>query len=154
MIVVREWVRVTDMTMMTSLKADRINAMKSKDEITKNLLTALIGEATSVGKNDGDRETTDAEIVAVVKKFIKNAEETKTLSLQNGRDVTLAEKELEILMKMVPVQMTETSLKAVLEDYKKKNTDAKLGDGMKYLKENYAGLYDGKLASKVCKEVF
>ena len=142
------------MTSIVSLKADLLVARKAKDETAKNLLTALVGEAVNVGKNQGNRETTDEEVTQLVKKFIKNAEETRRISLDNNRNADVVEKELEILSKYVPVQMTQSSIIAVLQQFKQNNAQAKLGDAMKYMKENFAGIYDAKMASTIAKDVF
>jgi hypothetical protein len=58
---------------MEQIKAKQIAARKS-GSADAGLLTTLLGEAAMVGKNAG-RETTDQEVVAVVKKFVKNIDE-------------------------------------------------------------------------------
>ena len=142
------------MTLMTTLKMDLLVARKAKDEIRKNLLTALVGEATSIGKNQGNRETSDEEAIQLVKKFTKNAEETKRICVENNRDTKTVDEELETLSKYVPVQLSETDLISMLTNYKTANEQANLGTAMKYQKENFAGLYDGKIASVIARDIF
>ena len=64
------------MTLMDQIKADQVSARKQKMTAVASLLTTLIGEAEMVGKNAGNRAPTDAEVQAVIKKFIKNLDET------------------------------------------------------------------------------
>ena len=56
--------------LLAEIKAKQINARKARLS-TATLLTTLIGEAEMVGKNQG-REVTDSEVLAMIKKFIKN----------------------------------------------------------------------------------
>ena len=62
--------------LLETINQDRNEARKMKYTATATLLTTLYSEAQMVGKNDGNRETTDAEVVAVIKKFVKNIDET------------------------------------------------------------------------------
>ena len=57
--------------LLNKIKADQLAARKAKDGLATALLTTLIGDAEMVGKNAG-RLVTDEEVVAVIKKFIKN----------------------------------------------------------------------------------
>lgn len=136
------------MTLMQKIKQDQVEARKERDTIRANLLTTLIGEAEMVGKNAGNRESTDSEVVAVIKKFVKNAQETLAAlraHLQDHVDVTV---EISILEGYLPKQLSEYELKAIAVGR------TGMPDFMKYLKDNYAGQYDGKLASTVAREVY
>lgn len=136
---------------MNEIREKQIAARKEKSEFA-SLYTTLLGEAALVGKNAGNRETTDQEVIGVVKKFIKNIDEmlvalTSRLDVNNVA-ISNAKFEKTLLEQFLPKQLTEDELKdmAVRRE--------SLPDFMKYLKENYPGLYDGKLASAVAKSVF
>ena len=58
------------MSILNTIKNDNVTARKSRDIITSSLLSTLYAEAVNVGKNDGNRETSDKETLAVIKKFI------------------------------------------------------------------------------------
>lgn len=135
------------MSLINEIKTRQIAARKASDSKQASLLTTLLGEAAMVGKNAG-RETTDAEVVAVVKKFIKNVDET--IAALEARNQLSADYhvEREILEQFLPQQLSETALRAVAEG----QTD--MPSFMKHLKENFAGQYDGKLAAAVAKSVF
>lgn len=134
------------MTLMEQIKTQQIAARKAGDP-KASLLTTLLGEAAMVGKNAG-RETTDAEVVAVVKKFIKNVDETIAALQARNQLFTEFAVEREVLEQFLPQQLTEVTLAEVAK------TQPDMPTFMKHLKEKYAGQYDGKLASTVAKKVF
>jgi uncharacterized protein YqeY len=137
------------MSLMEQIKSDQLAARKGGvTEVHKaSLLTTLLGEATMVGKNAG-RETTDQEVVAVVKKFIKNVDETISALTARNQDASAYMAERSILEFYLPMQLSEDALRQVAECQKD------MPSFMKHLKENFAGKYDGKLASTVAKSVF
>lgn len=65
------------MSLIEQIKAKNLEARKAKLTAVVNVLTPLIGEAEMVGKNAG-HPVTDAEVVQMIKKFIKNLDETIT----------------------------------------------------------------------------
>ena len=97
------------MTLIERIRADQLQARKDKDTIKVNLLTTLIGEAVSIGKNNGNRETTDAEVIALTKKFIKNLQEAIEVYTRNGVSVDAQRTEIGILEAYVPKQMSGSS---------------------------------------------
>ena len=60
---------------LEKIKKQQLQARKEKSPIV-GALTALMSEVAIVGKNNGNRETTDEEAVKVIKKFIKGINET------------------------------------------------------------------------------
>lgn len=135
------------MTLMEQIKTKQIAARKAG--LTEaSLLTTLLGEAAVIGKNAGNRETTDSEVVAVVKKFVKNIDETVTALTQRGVDASTFLAERTVLEQFLPMQLSENALIEVAK------CQPNMPAFMKHLKENFAGKYDGKLASTVAKSVF
>ena len=134
------------MTLMEQIKVKQVQARKS-GSIEASLLTTLLGEAAMVGKNAG-RETNDAEVVAVVKKFVKNMDETVSALTSRGQDAATFVAERDVLEQFLPVQLSENALIEVAK------CQPNMPAFMKHLKENFAGKYDGKLASTVEKAVF
>lgn len=143
------------MTLLSEIKQAQLAARKAKDEIAANLLTTLIGEAEMVGKNNGNRESTDAEVIAVVKKFIKNTEETvKVLDPSDCRIANL-QTELKILAQYLPAQFNEELLTRVLSSIKVEISAGPkdMGKMLGLLKSRFAGQYDGAMASAVAKRI-
>jgi uncharacterized protein YqeY len=143
-------------SVIEQIKADQIAARKQKLTAVASLLTTLIGEAEMVGKNAG-RAVTDAEVVQMIKKFIKNIDETiRALGDADPRTaVALAEKTT--LEKYLPQQLDEAALRSeiggIVAGLQATGVDnPTVGDVMKFLKLRFDGKYDGRLASTIIKE--
>jgi len=128
----------------------------------------------------GIKTPTDEKVMATIRKFLKNAIEMKRLqeaefervignSPNDGKTrlmkdgdrefmeqfvpkMRATDREIEILNGYLPKQMTEDELRSVISDFKAENIGANVGSIMSFLKTNYAGLYDGKMASQLAKE--
>jgi uncharacterized protein YqeY len=122
---------------------------------------------------------TDEKVTATVTKFLKNAKQARDLYEQEfervmghgSRDdktrllteegrvfmegivpkMRRADREIQILESFLPKQMNEEELRAVIEHFKAANPGANVGAIMGHLKAEFAGLYDGKLASQIAK---
>ena len=126
--------------------------LKDKNKFKTGILTALIGEISIVGINDGHRETTDAEAIKVIIKFAKGI--TETLALVKDKDkIKELKEELKVYNSYLPVQMTEDDLVATIGLYLQIEQEPNIGKVMGHLKSNFAGQYDGKLASKIIREL-
>ena len=141
-------------TLIEKIKIAQLQARKMKQTVAANLLTTLLGEAEMVGKNDGNRAPTDAEVVAMVKKFLKNANETAALIKHPEAREDLAY-EIHLLEDFLPTQITGVALKSIIEaiivEIGAQPKD--MGKVMALLKSRFDGQYDGKEASSVVKEV-
>jgi uncharacterized protein YqeY len=133
--------------LIEQIKTQQLAARKSGNSHAA-ALTTLLSEASMIGKNDGNRLTTDGEVVAVVKKFIKNLDETILAIESRGGLATPQIAERAFLSTFLPQQLTEADLREIAEVY------SSLPAFMKRLKDSYPGQYDGKLASTVGKSVF
>lgn len=134
------------------LQKESLEARKNRDNVRAGLLTTAIAQVKAIAIDDGHRAPTDADVIRVVRQFLKNVEENLALAAQGKMDSARAEQyrqEKEILLSYLPQQMDAASLKAALEKSGAKN----IGEFMKYLKLHHDGQYDGKLAAQVAKEV-
>lgn len=134
------------MTLIEQIRQKQIQARKERSA-DASLLTTLLGEAEMVGKNAGNRAPTDEEVVTVIKKFIKNIDETLAVIKHPEASAQLVG-EKAALEKFLPKQLDEDTLRMITKNCKD------LPDFMRYLKQEYAGRYDGKLASTIAKEVY
>jgi uncharacterized protein YqeY len=150
--------------LIEKIKNDQLAARKRKDEVATALLTTLLGEAAAVGKNAGNRDTTDEEVVAIVKKFLKNNEEliqsldSRCLTKDEEtftRPILVANRERELLVAYLPVQLTEEQLRDIIKEIisARQISPKVMGEVMSELKKSYAGRYDGGLASRLTKEL-
>ena len=140
------------MSLMQKLKDDQLQARKNGHKAEAILLTTLIGEAATIGKNDGNCETNDQEVIMVIKKFIKGIDESLNIlyAQQALNSAETLEKEKQILERYLPKQMNSQEITDVL---KSSGVATNKGLFMKYLKDNFAGQYDGKLASQIIDEL-
>ena len=142
--------------LLETINQDRNEARKRNYPATATLLTTLYSEAQMVGKNDGNRETTDAEVVAVIKKFVKNIDETLKNLPETDPRYEAAEKEREVLSFYLPKQMTEEELRTAIGEIitsKNLSTPKDMGIVMKELKADFDGQFDGKVASQLAREL-
>lgn len=149
--------RELEMSVLDKIKTASVTARKDKKIVTANLLTTLLSEVQNVGKNDGNRQTTDGEAAAVIKKFLNGIAETlKYLPPDDVRFQT-ATLEKEILEGFLPRQYTEDELRNIIAEIVEKmpvKSQKHMGDVMKQLRAEHDGLFDGSTASKLVKASF
>ncbi|PCJ96653.1 MAG: hypothetical protein COA52_01245 [Hyphomicrobiales bacterium] len=126
--------------MYNIIKETYLQARKDKNKEEIALYSYLIGEIENkLMTMDGVKKTyPNIKIVALVKSIKAKSEEMNN---------TL---EVELLTKLIPTQMNEAGIMRIFQDNPELNN---MGMRMKYLKENYGGLYDGKLASTIAKSI-
>jgi len=142
------------------LKQDQLQARKNRDTVLALFLTTVYAEVVSIGKNDGNRETTDQETIAVLKKYIKRAEEMKTIladaGLMIGVEIKAANFEIKVIKRYLPNQLSEAELTAVIAqiiDAREFSSMKDMGKTMQALKAIYDGTYDGATASDIVKRL-
>jgi uncharacterized protein YqeY len=141
--------------MIQELKKIMMKAKLEKDLLKSNLLSTLVAEAVMVGKNDGNRETTEAETLNIIKKFLKNVNENIKMLDELGKDKSDVLKEKEILESLLPKQLSPESLEKVVDEIVAKlpEKSAKMmGAVMAELKKTHDGQFDGKMASEIVKK--
>jgi uncharacterized protein YqeY len=149
------------MSLLQTIKTAQLQARKERLTTTAGLLTTLVGEATAVGKNNGNRETTDAEVVAVIKKFVNNITETIAVleaqpeSTARNDAIGKAKTELYVLNFYLPKQLSEDELRAAVDAVIASSGASSIKDMgrvMQSLKDAHGGTYDGGAASKIVRE--
>ena len=138
------------MNILDQIRKDALAARKEKRR-EAGLLTTLIGEIETRTKALKEpRPLTDEEVVGIVRKFLKNAEETLE-TVRSSRPEALDQIGLEILTLQgyLPSQMSEADLRAYAEA--RIQSGDGLGQIMAALKADFPGQYDGKLASAVVR---
>lgn len=137
------------MSLLDTIKSNALDARKRRDNIAAPFLTTLLSESSAPGLNDGKRASTDEEVLAVVRKFLKNNAE---VLLVRPND-TVAQVEKQILEGYLPQQLSDGELRAALMAIARDAglttvTQKDMGVLMKGLKERYNGQYDGKSAQQ------
>lgn len=114
----------------------------AKDNTASAVLALIIGECEkkAIAKQPVD-------VAAVAKKMIESNNEVIIATRDQDR-VNALLYENTVLAKLVPQQLSERELRDIIADMKLKN----VGQIMSVLKAEYAGKYDGKLASQIARE--
>lgn len=148
------------MISLVRLRDDLLSARKAKDAVAVGLLNPLVSEAAMVGKNakPSPRETTDQEVLSMVKKFLDNLRDGLPhveARAKDGDAEGLARhlREIEILEGYMPRQLDEGQLREAITAFAAQNPGAEMKQVMGFLKERHAGAYDGKSASALAKEI-
>lgn len=133
--------------MFERIKKERNESRLNRDVLKASLLTTLQGEIETISRRDG-KEITDELCVKVIKSFIKGINEVLLLTFN---DVMVKEKE--ILEALLPSQLTEDELTKIINEILRRPGTVTMGLVMNSLKQEYPGLYDGKLASCILKDL-
>lgn len=139
---------------LEKIKKQQLQARKEKSPIV-GALTALMSEVAIVGKNNGNRETTDEEAVKVIKKFIKGINETVDL-IKDPEKLKLLAMELEIYNSFLPQIMNELETRAAVEkiiNALPEKSPKAMGQVMGTISKEYGTLIDRGLASQIVKEM-
>jgi uncharacterized protein YqeY len=130
-----------------------LTARKARDTITATLLTTLIGEAEMIGKSAGNRESTDEEVLTVIKKFEKNMLENYRIYTERGmteHQYTI-EVELGIIRCFMPAKLTDEQVKAdiktLIEVHEWILEQKTMGKVVAGLKPMYGDQFDGQQVS-------
>lgn len=152
------------MSLLATIQSDALAARKARDTLKATLLVTLHAEAARVGKDDGNRESTDAEVEAVIRKFIKNNDDTiKALWIPEKidrdelrvarRDSLMCEQAL--LAGYLPKQATAAEVQAVVAELVSQlpeKTPKQMGAVMAGLNAKFGNNFDKASASQLVKQ--
>ncbi len=136
---------------------DYKDAMKARDSLKSSVLSFLradiLNQATAKKKNKLD----DVEVVMVIKKQIKQRQNSIEQFTKGGR-LEMADKEKkewEILKAYLPPELSESQIKSLIEEAiaaTGSNSMKDMGRLMKELAVKIAGQADGKLVSELVRQ--
>ena len=142
------------MSLMAQLKKDSLIARKAADSVRATLLSTLIGEAEMVGKNAGNRESSDEEVQQTIRKFLKNNQEALAVIKDEAR-LAILRTESDILATYLPAMATEAEVKAFIAETVAGLADRSpksMGTVMGALKAKYGTSFDAKQANAWVRE--
>jgi uncharacterized protein YqeY len=144
---------------LDQLRKGMNSARKGRDSEQAQLLGFVIATATAVGKRD-NRDPTDAEVIAVLRKQISSNEETIKLCSSDGRrnkEITVLTAQNVLFSSYLPSYMSEVDLTAyvnhVIVTNNLTNQPSSVSVIFSNLKETHAGLFDPTTATTIIKEV-
>ena len=143
------------MSVIDRLKAESLRLRKERNPVAASITFAL-SEIEKVGKNNGNRATTDDEAIKVVQKLVATIDETLKLGIDDGRRIALNH-EKQILLGILPQMTTDTEVLDFLRELftgKRGDDIPKKSDVMKALRGRFGALVDMKRAGQLATETY
>ena len=146
------------MTVIEKLKAESLRLRKERNPIASSI-TFAISEIEKVGKNSGNRVTTNDEAIKVVQKLLITVNENIKYAEQKADLVRLVELDLEkaILSSVLPQMASDEEVTDFLRELftgKRDGEIPKKGDVMKALRDKFGALVDMKRAGQIATELY
>lgn len=139
------------MVSIIELKKAKMLALKNKDTNTQNVLGLVIAsyQKAESDKRAKNQEMSDADMVSILNKTLKELEDEKTMYLSANREVeaTSSQAQIDIIKSYLPKMMSESEIKEVIDALE----DKSIKNVMMVFKKDYAGKADMALVSKVAK---
>ena len=140
----------------------RLNeALKAKDKNTYptlRLVVSAIKDAEIAGRSKGLKEIADNEVIPILKKMIKQRNESCDVYKKAGRNELLEseKREIEVISEFLPKQLSEEETKKICQDTVKSvgaTTMKDMGKVMAALKSKHADKIDFSKVSLIIKEL-
>ena len=136
-------------------------ALKAKDKNTYptlRLIVSAIKDAEIASRTKGQKELLDSELTSILKKMIKQRNESCEMYKKAGRDELLEneKKEIEVISVFLPKQLSEEETKKICEEAIKSSgasTMKDMGKVMGVLKSKHADTLDFSKVSSIIKEL-
>ena len=149
------------MSLRNQIEEKLNQALKAKDKNTYptlRLVVSAIKDAEIAGRSKGQKEMTDGDITAILKKMIKQRNESCEVYKKAGRSELLENetKEIEVINVFLPKQLSEEETKKICEDVIKSvgaSSMKDMGKVMGALKSKHSDTLDFSKVSSIIKEL-
>ena len=149
------------MSLKQQIESKLNEALKAKDKNTYptlRLVVSAIKDAEIAGRSNEQKEITDSDITAILKKMIKQRNESCEVYKKAGRKELLESesKEIEVINRFLPKQLNEEETKKICQETVKAigATSMKdMGKVMGVLKSKHADIIDFSKVSPIIKEL-
>ena len=141
---------------------DKLNeALKAKDKNTYptlRLIVSAIKDAEIAGRSKGQKEIKDIDIIGILKKMIKQRNESREVYKNAGRSelLEIETKEINVISIFLPKQLNEEETKKICEQVVKSvgaSSMKDMGKVMGVLKSKYADTLDFSKVSGIIKGI-
>lgn len=134
------------------LQKANIEALKSGDKTSRAILSVVIAKykASAIELKAQGKEATDADMVKIITKSIKELDEEKEGYVKVGRteEVNAIDAQKALIEKYLPKMMSEDEIRKIISSLE----DKSMPSVMKHFKMNYDGQVDMSLVSKIARE--
>ena len=134
--------------LIEKVRKDMQDAKRNRETLKANLLSTLYGEMFTQSKSG--RDFTEEDELKIIRKFIKNADETLGFDVSQEAKEKLNE-EKKILSNYLPSQLGAEEIERIVREMTAQGKTIK--DIMPFFKENYSGRYDGRVVSEAVKKI-
>ena len=149
------------MSLKNQIEKKLNQALKAKDKNiypTLRLIVSAIKDTEIANRTKGNKEISDSDILGILKKMIKQRNESCDLYKKAGRAELLEneKKEIDVINAFLPKQLNEAETKKVCEEAIKSTSATSLkdmGKVMGVLKSKYSDTLDFSKVSSVIKEL-
>ena len=144
------------MSLEQQIDKDYIQAMKDRDSVRSSALSFLRSQIKYARIELKTDKVEDKEIIAVLKKQIKQRQDSIDQFRQGGRADLVGKEEVELgfLKAYLPAEMSEADIRKIIQDVIKQAGASSIKDMGKVMKEagvQLAGRADNKLVSEIVK---
>ena len=137
--------------LINELEQANIAALKARDQVTRAVLSVVINRyrLNAIELKSQGKEATDADLIKIISKVIKELDEEKEGNIKTGRleEAKAIDQQKAVIEKYLPKMMSEDEIRAVIG----KLEDKSIPSVMKYFKANYDGQVDMSLVSKITR---
>lgn len=137
--------------LINELEQANIAALKARDQVTRAVLSVVINRyrMNAIELKSQGKEATDADLIKIISKVIKELDEEKEGNIKIGRleEAKAIDQQKAVIEKYLPKMMSEDEIRAVIA----KLEDKSMPSVMKYFKANYDGQVDMSLVSKIAR---
>ena len=149
------------MSLKNQIEEKLNQALKAKDKNTYptlRLVVSAIKDAEIAGRSKGQKEISDSDITTILKKMIKQRNESCEIYKKAGRNELLENetKEIEVINAFLPKQLSEDETKTICADVVKSvgaSSMKDMGKVMGALKSKHSDTLDFSKVSSIIKEL-
>ena len=149
------------MSLRKKIEAKLNETLKAKDKNiypTLRLVVSAIKDAEIAGRSKGQKELSDSDITSILKKMIKQRNESCEVYKKAGRSELLENesKEIEVISFFLPKQLSEEETKKICEEAIKSSEASSMkdmGKVMGVLKSKHADTLDFSKVSLILKKL-
>lgn len=137
--------------LIDELQKANIEALKSGNKVARAILSVVIAKykASAIELKASGKEATDADMVKIITKSIKELDEEKEGYAKVGRneDVAAIDSQKALIEKYLPKLMSEDEIRNIIASLE----DKSMPSVMKHFKMNYDGQVDMSVVSKIAR---
>lgn len=137
--------------LINELEKENIAALKARDQVSRAVLSVVINRyrMNAIELKSQGKEATDADLIKIIQKVIKELDEEKEGNIKAGRaeEAKAIDQQKSVIEKYLPKMMSEDEIRAVINGLE----DKSIPSVMKHFKANYDGQCDMSLVSKIAR---